>query len=50
MSTPGMPRSVAWLGYGGLLPFVGLALATLLDRQRNGAWQQLSYFNPKNED
>ena len=37
-----MPRSVAWLGYGGLLPFVGLALATLLDPQRSGAWQQLS--------
>ena len=24
-----LPRTVAWLGYGGLLPFIGLALATV---------------------
>lgn len=24
-----MPRTVAWLGYGGLLPFIGLAFATV---------------------
>lgn len=26
---PALPRAVAWLGYGGLLPFAGLALARL---------------------
>ena len=31
------PKTVAWLGYGGLLPFVGLALASALD-QDHGAW------------
>ena len=41
MSTPSMPRSVAWLAYGGLLPFAGLALASFLDLHRSGAWQQL---------
>lgn len=30
-STPAvLPRPVAWLGYGGLLPFIGLAAAVLL--------------------
>lgn len=35
------PRIVVWLGYGGLLPFVTLATASLFDPQRGGAWQQL---------
>jgi hypothetical protein len=26
-----LPKSVAWLGYGGLLPFVGLTLAVIAD-------------------
>lgn len=26
-----LPRQVAWLGYGGLLPFVGLAITILAD-------------------
>lgn len=26
-----LPRAVAWLGYGGLLPFIGLAAAVLLE-------------------
>ncbi|MBN8440912.1 MAG: DUF3429 domain-containing protein [Thauera sp.] len=26
-----LPRPVAWLGYGGLLPFVGLAITVLVD-------------------
>ena len=31
------PRSVAWLGYGGLLPFVVLALLSVLD-WAHGLW------------
>lgn len=26
-----VPRRVAWLGYGGLLPFLGLAITILAD-------------------
>ena len=29
-NTDTLPGSVAWLGYGGLLPFVGTALAVLV--------------------
>ncbi|MDY7578796.1 DUF3429 domain-containing protein [Herbaspirillum sp. RTI4] len=36
-----MPRIVAWLAYGGLLPFVCLMSASLLDAPRSGVWQQL---------
>ena len=32
------PPIVAWLGYGGLVPFVVLAAATLVDRTRAGLW------------
>ena len=32
------PRGVAWLGYGGLLPFVTLAAASWLDGQHRAAW------------
>lgn len=39
-STPVLPHSVAWLGYGGLLPFVGLALALLADPGHGLLWQQ----------
>jgi len=33
-----VPRAVAWLGYGGLVPFVVLAVATFADRQRAPFW------------
>lgn len=33
-----LPRLVAWLGYGGLLPFLGLAGLSLLDPARSAAW------------
>ena len=36
-----MPRSVAWLAYAGLLPFVALALASLL-APGSAPWQRLS--------
>lgn len=36
------PRLVAWLGYGGLVPFVAFTLASLLEPQRSGTWQQLA--------
>ena len=32
------PRGVAWLGYGGLLPFVALAAASWLDNRHSAAW------------
>lgn len=40
MSGRETPRMVAWLGYGGLLPFIVLAAASFLDPARGGAWQQ----------
>ncbi len=33
-----LPRSVAWLGYGGLLPFLFLAPASLLDVHHGPLW------------
>jgi hypothetical protein len=35
-----MPRAVAWLGYGGLTPFLLLALGSLLDRHHGALWNQ----------
>jgi hypothetical protein len=35
-----MPPAVAWLGYGGLLPFLALALGSLLDRDHAALWSQ----------
>ena len=37
MTTP-LPRSVAWLGYGGLIPFVALTAAFLLDHHHGLLW------------
>jgi hypothetical protein len=33
-----VPRAVAWLGYGGLVPFFVLAVAIFADRQRAPFW------------
>ena len=33
-----LPRSVAWLGYGGLIPFVALTAAFLLDPHHGLLW------------
>ena len=33
-----LPTHVAWLGYGGLLPFVGLSILTVADPHRAPAW------------
>ena len=33
-----LPRTVAWLGYGGLLPFLMLAPASLLDHHHGALW------------
>jgi hypothetical protein len=41
VSTP--PRSVTWPGYGGLLPFVALALACVLDGAATWRFALLSY-------
>jgi FtsH-binding integral membrane protein len=35
-----IPACVAWLGYGGMLPFALAALGTLLDPARRELWQQ----------
>jgi len=35
------PAVVAWLGYGGLLPFVGTALLCLLDPSHRGVWLEM---------
>ena len=35
---PALPRSAAWLGFGGLLPFVGLALTAFVDRHHGIVW------------
>ena len=32
------PPHVAWLGYGGLLPFIGLAIFLVIDPRRAGVW------------
>ena len=40
VSAQAMPRMVAWLGYGGLLPFVALMVLSFIDPSRSGAWQQ----------
>ena len=35
---PRLPRSAAWLGFGGLLPFIGLALTAFVDRHHGIVW------------
>lgn len=35
------PAIVAWLGYGGLLPFVVMALASALDANHRELWQKM---------
>jgi len=37
-NTDTLPGSVAWLGYGGLLPFVGTALAVFVDPHHADLW------------
>ena len=41
MSAVKPPALVAWLGYGGLLPFIALTAASLLDTPRSGVLQTL---------
>lgn len=38
LSSDSLPRAAAWLGYGGLLPFVGLALLIPLDPHHGLIW------------
>lgn len=38
-----LPRAVGWLGYGGLLPFVLLALASVLDPGHAPFWSDALY-------
>jgi hypothetical protein len=38
-----LPRTVAWLGYGGLLPFLVLTPASLLDYHHGAVWSDALY-------
>ncbi len=38
-----LPRTVAWLGYGGLLPFLVLTPASLLDYHHGAVWSDVLY-------
>ena len=38
-----LPRAVAWLGYGGLLPFLVLTPASLLDHHHGVVWGDALY-------
>jgi hypothetical protein len=38
-----LPRSVAWLGYGGLIPFLALTPASLLDHHHGMVWSDALY-------
>jgi len=38
-----LPPTVAWLGYGGLIPFVVLAPASLLDQHHGAGWSDALY-------
>ena len=38
-----LPRAVAWLGYGGLLPFLVLTPASLLDHHHGAVWADALY-------
>ena len=38
-----LPRTVAWLGYGGLLPFLVLTPASLLDHHHGALWSDALY-------
>ncbi len=38
-----LPRTVAWLGYGGLLPFLVLMPASLLDHHHGAVWSDALY-------
>ncbi|MFN3544398.1 MAG: DUF3429 domain-containing protein [Thiobacillus sp.] len=37
--TDSLPRAVAWLGYGGLLPFLGAAVLAVVDPAHAGLWR-----------
>lgn len=38
-----LPRTVAWLGYGGLIPFLALTPASLLDQHHGALWSDALY-------
>ena len=38
-----LPRTVAWLGYGGLIPFLVLMPASLLDHHHGAVWSDALY-------
>ncbi len=38
-----LPRTVAWLGYGGLIPFLVLMPASLLDHHHGAVWGDALY-------
>ncbi len=38
-----LPRTVSWLGYGGLIPFLALTPASLLDCHHGAVWSDALY-------
>lgn len=42
-NSPALPVTVAWLGYGGLLPFVALMPASLIDHHHGVLWSNALY-------
>lgn len=42
-TTAALPRTVSWLGYGGLIPFVVLTPASLLDQHHGAGWSDALY-------
>lgn len=38
-----LPRTVVWLGYGGLIPFLALTPASLLDQHHGALWSDALY-------
>ena len=38
-----LQRKVCWLGYGGLIPFLALTPASLLDHQHGAVWSDALY-------
>lgn len=41
MREPSLPSVAIWLGRAGLLPFIGLSLATYLDPERAALWRNV---------
>ena len=43
MTTAALPRRVAWLGYGGLLPFIATAVGSAVDSHHDPFWLDIQH-------